>query len=518
MEVNIEELNQRAEKKLKFQRIVTLVGGVILLMPNGLMWFWGNMASYGLSYIAIVNGDTTNLQAPWATSFFIVGWIGTLLGTNYLCKWVARRWAILLGIVLTNLGAFLSYYAVKGTVMSLSATFGILLGLGTGLLYGNAMQLVLGVAGDDRVGLFSSILQGSFSLGAIISTQLMTWYTNPHNASPDFQIGGTLYFTDSYVLNRVPSMFLVYGTYCLTLHVVSFTLLQFNPSTGRKAEPKSDPERQNLMSLEKIGQNNGQMDCKVVDKHEADVIGKETEAKNHISSIFDDTGVDGNGITSRETIPPPIAAPNSTTINSDTGESTSAPVKEYTPAELLKIPLFYILWICFFFADIPYVLLTNYYKLYGQLWIHNDHFLSYLGTTLVIFSSVMRIFWGMALDKFGVKNCFILLISSLVVVISFYCFTAMINRWLYFIVTLLFGTFGSALYGCFMAATAKLFGKAHISTNYGLILTSSIVFNTMAPFVIGTSITTIGWYYTFLIAGALNTLSLILCVLKIPII
>lgn len=500
----------------KVLRIMTFVGCMLMLMPNGFMWYWGNLASYSLSYLAIIKDQTSNLESPWAISFFIVSWTTTLIFSNYISKYIARRWVILSGILVASLGPFLSYFSVEISMMALSATFGILLGIGTGLIYGNAMQLVLAVAGEN-VGFFSAVLQGSFPLGGVIGTQLVTWYMNPNNETANYRIGPTLYFTQKDILGRTRSMFIVQGLFNLSFYTVGYIMIQFNPSSKLKAHTKKDPENQNLITTnETKGRNEVQRDKKLtsfqtendgthisngIEPHSPTKI--ENDPKNSTCNDALRDLVSSN--------PAPTPAPESSQ-----NEGVDGTLNDYTPSQLLRTPQFYIMWICCFIGESPYILLTNYYKLYGQLWIHDDHFLTNMGTTVELSSAVTRLMWGVLLDRFGIKNSFILLMSSLVVVICLFCFAAMINRWLYFAVTLLFGTFGSAIYSCFMAATVKLFGKTHVSTNYGLIMTSAIVFNLMAPSTIGAAIGYFGWYYTFLISGFLTFIALILCMICIP--
>ncbi|KAK7006058.1 hypothetical protein SK128_027638, partial [Halocaridina rubra] len=58
-----------------------------------------------------------------------------------------------------------------------------------------------------RKGLINGLIVGGFGLGAIVSTNIQTYYLNPDNVSPD----SDGYFTNDAVLDRVPTLFLVIG-------------------------------------------------------------------------------------------------------------------------------------------------------------------------------------------------------------------------------------------------------------------------------------------------------------------
>lgn len=118
----------------------------------------------------------------------------------------------------------------------------------------------------------------------------------------------------------------------------------------------------------------------------------------------------------------------------------------------------------------------------------------------------------MALDKFTFKNCFIFLMSLQTITASFICVTVMVDRLLYFFATLMLGVVGNSLLSYNMAVTAKLFGKTHVSTNYGLAMTSNITLNIIAIFAIDRVIETLGWHFTFIASGFLSLFSLIICI------
>lgn len=498
----------------KIQKFVTLVGAVILMIPNGMSWTWGNMSSYCLSYLVIVCEETSNIRPLWVPSFFFASWILMLTSNNYFNKWVARKWIIILGIILSVLAPFLSYFAIKGNAMLFFATFGILSGAGTGLLYGSALHLVIGVV-DKDVGLYSSVLQCSFPLGAVILTELVTWYTNPGNLVPEFRIGEMLYFHQVDIIQRVPPMFLVYGIFCLSFHVLGFMVLQFNPALGHKTISTKDPEKRNLIKIDERRSNDAVQSGQRGDNKDI-IEGMNIGGLKDQRILTNDTGINIEDSNANES--PRQHVSHSSHLKTATVsqcETSNICQKDYTAIDLLKSPLFYLIWTCVFFGGIPNVLLVNYYKLYGQQWIHDDHFLANMGITIVIASCFLKVLAGMALDRFAFKSCFMLIMSVQTITMSFICFTVMVDK-LFYLFIVLFGTIGNSMFIYLVAVTTKLFGKTHISTNFGLLMTSYISLNIIATFATDWAITMIGWLFTFIAAGFSSFFSLILCILKIP--
>lgn len=479
------EVKKESNGRRMSLKIVTVAGGVAMLMPCSLPWYWGDMSSYCLSYIAVVNGDIQYLDSPFVTAIFFTSWVCLMLLNNILCKYIARRWILLTGLLSSISGFVVSYVTIEKSFLAFSLCLGLFQGLGTGLIYGNVVHLVVSVA-DTDVGLLTAILQGSFSLGPIFITLLMTLYTNPNNHAPTFKIGSTLYFTQRNVLDRVPSMYLVLGIFSSTLYFVGFVLMQFNSNTGFKfSKNPQNAETGQLVVSDQNKQSYGSDSCNMR----------------------------------------PTTGGSKLCINDTTEQSLqeTAPTKcsdsvarEYTPKEVLKTPVFYAIWLCFFIEDISFLLLTNYYKLYGQLYIHDDYFFAKLGTTFLVCGGGCRILWGISVDRYGVKNCSIALTGSITILSLFFCFTALLSRWLYFFFTVCFVIVATGFYGTFLAAVSKLFGKENVAVNYGLVLTSSLLWNGISPVVVGYCLEHMGWFKTFMTGGILSFFSLLMVIFQLP--
>lgn len=195
-----------------------------------------------------------------------------------------------------------------------------------------------------------------------------------------------VYFHQIDVLQRVPSMFLVYGIFCVSFHVFGFTVHQFNPAIGHTTISIKDPEKRNLIKMDERRSNadvqNGQP-VENKDIIEGMNIGGVDDQINLQRLIINYTGISTEDSNTNESPRQHVSAHQkmATIIQCETNNSSP---KDYTPIDVLKSSLLYMLWMCIFFGGIPYVIVVNYYKLYGQLWIRDDHFLANMGTSIVI--------------------------------------------------------------------------------------------------------------------------------------
>ncbi|GFO31122.1 transporter, major facilitator family protein [Plakobranchus ocellatus] len=187
---------------------------------------------------------------------------------------------------------------------------------------------------------------------------------------------------------------------------------------------------------------------------------------------------------------------SSTLYGSTTGEIQSASGKEaekggtvathtrdasLSPRRMMCTRAFYVLWMVQFSMDFSISVLNNYYKLYGELYIRDDHYLAFLGTVMTASMIIPKLGWGALLDLIGVQATMLAVTSSTILLSSFWYFTAQINRWLYALFTLGLCWCLCAFDSLIAAAVLIAFGPAHSNINYGLVASSSILLNIVSP-------------------------------------
>ncbi|GFS19598.1 major facilitator superfamily MFS-1 domain containing protein [Elysia marginata] len=197
-------------------------------------------------------------------------------------------------------------------------------------------------------------------------------------------------------------------------------------------------------------------------------------------------------------------------VEKEYSKASSTEVRSFTPREMVCSKMFFVLWVTQFSMDYSLSVLTNYYKLYGELHIKDDYFLACLGTAMTASIIIPKLGWGWLLDIWGLKFTLACMASSTVIISSFWYFTAMINRYLYSLLTLGLCWCVSAFDSLAAAAVLVAFGPAHFNINYGLVASSSIFFNLVTPLGMKGLVVFLGWPWLFLSVGFCNFIALLL--------
>lgn len=153
------------------------------------------------------------------------------------------------------------------------------------------------------------------------------------------------------------------------------------------------------------------------------------------------------------------------TVASKAGAATKS-VKNYSTAEMLKNPQFYLITATFLLACMGGLMMIGFAK---PIAVARG-----LGATATIgvlaismFNSLGRLLWGIISDKLGRKNTIIILLSGTAVL------SLLVNSakgyWIYVLIALI-GFFYGGFLSNFPSLTADIFGAKHMATNYGFVL------------------------------------------------
>lgn len=117
------------------------------------------------------------------------------------------------------------------------------------------------------------------------------------------------------------------------------------------------------------------------------------------------------------------------------------------------------------------------YKAFGQQFIHDDHFLAFVGSIASIFNAGGRLFWGNLFDKTSFRVCINILSGMLSILMLTFELTAYYESKLLFFtwVVSIFFTF-SGIFVIFPTACAQVFGRMHAGTIYGILFTAPVCF------------------------------------------
>ncbi len=70
---------------------------------------------------------------------------------------------------------------------------------------------------------------------------------------------------------------------------------------------------------------------------------------------------------------------------------------------MLRTRQFYLMWFATFTMTIMIGFFIMYQKAFGQIRVHDDHFLALVAMTANVLNGLARLFWGFMLDKMGYK-------------------------------------------------------------------------------------------------------------------
>lgn len=183
-----------------------------------------------------------------------------------------------------------------------------------------------------------------------------------------------------------------------------------------------------------------------------------------------------------------------------------------TLREALKNKTFYMILVMMTLAMVgPRTVVTN-YKIFGQTFITSDLYLSQVGSISNVFNALGRLFWGLMVNKYSFKTCFIAILTFVIAFVStFYITKLMLIKELYLlgICGLFFSQCG--IFVCMPTVLVKTFGPKNFTAIYGFMLLSSALssvtlaiigsfkddFGWFGLFIIGTSLTFIAWIMAF---------------------
>ncbi|XP_076373304.1 apicoplast pyruvate carrier 1-like [Tachypleus tridentatus] len=174
------------------------------------------------------------------------------------------------------------------------------------------------------------------------------------------------------------------------------------------------------------------------------------------------------------------------------------------PKEALKMKEFYILLIMCISSFHSSMFVSNFYKIYGQIFIDDDIFLATTGSASGIVHVVFRVLIGLIQDKISFKSVSLILMGLKAILLFTLVATSYGGKFMFIIwICGLFATF-PVEFVCIPAAVAEMFGKKHVAMIYGMIYFAagtSIIFWPMAFQVI---IPYFGWFGIFCLMGSIS--------------
>merc|ERR1719351_413922 len=181
-----------------------------------------------------------------------------------------------------------------------------------------------------------------------------------------------------------------------------------------------------------------------------------------------------------------------------------------TPTEALRKKEFYLLWLTRFSVVLITQSVSGFYKAFGQSFINDDHFLSFVGAVSSVFNCSGRLFYGVLMDKTSYRSSMMLETVFLTILTSTLPLTAILGKaffplWIWLIYFTFPGTYATQ-----PAVTTQTFGHKYGGTIYGFLFTSDIVNNLLVGALSRTVLAAGGWTGFFLYLASFGLLAFLI--------
>lgn len=298
-------------------------------------------------------------------------------------------------------------------------------------------------------GFASGIIVAGFGCGPLIFNQVQSSFINPNNLPTVIDPTGAS--TDKYfpieVASRVPNVFLLLAGCYVVLQAIGLLL--------------------------------------VVEPTEAEL----AAMKEHVVPIMGDLKAKSTGYTPRDFRPTVEATPRGQHVITSSGAMVDHP---YKPSEALKTAKFWEIWSTFLLVGLTTTFMSSYWKVFGQSFIADDHFLVLAGSVSSVCNGVFRPLWGMLMDKWTYRRAMPFLCLCTAVLIGTLSLTAKLPQAFFFLWICLIYLCMGGFYAMFPAITSLSFGTLYLTSNYGYVFTNQFISAFCSAFLVNAFISILG--------------------------
>ncbi len=365
---------------------------------------------------------------------------------------IGPRWVATAGGILTGIGCIIASYAT--TVLWYVLGFGILAGAGIGLGYAAATPPAVKWFPARKTGLIAGIVVAGFGLASVYISPLANYFTG-------YNLGGK-------PLPVMEELIQVKANADSELKAAQATL------TAATADPAQAPE------LPAIAQSVAVKEAAAKAAGDKLLALKEANIQKTLL-IFGIGFLIVVTILSQLMVAPPPGYTPPDALAAASGTPVVAAVN-IGPMEMLKTPLFYLLWIMFAFGAGVGLMIISMVTTIAKLGNIEAGFI--LVALLAVGNASGRILAGMLSDSIGrLWTMFIIFVFQAVLMMVLR--TGLSDMTVFIIISMLIGfNYGSCL-SVFPSAVKDNFGLKNFGVNYGLVFTSWGVGGSVLPFIAG---------------------------------
>ena len=477
----------------------SIIGAHFAAAPLSFIWIYGNLSAYMDSYFrfscspACADGDS-----KWILGLSLtMACPGTLL-TKVLVDKIGLKWTGVAGAIILNVALFGSAWTMRVSVAGTTVLLGAVNGFCMGLTLVVAYQLVSSWAPEKSAILMASTSGASTAI-AILENQVITAIVNPENFKADVMQDSKAFFSQRQVLDNVPTALITYAAMTVSFQIIGYLLVSPPPpssskSSNLKESPTPEPSQSTLSNeIAKSGMVLSKSSKSSEFQDGAESYGSNDNRQTSLEVSEKSKNKSGSS-----------KAPGHSSVDIIEEKST-CPVHSQTqkrslkPSEALKTPVFYATLMYGTSTLYGLVLKANYYKEFGLLYIHDDRYLTLIGTLIPIIATTSRIAFGVLINKriLTIKAAVIINLCGNCVLCSFWYFAPQVSAVLYLFLVLGMAIVQSSFFAIVPAASLSIFGPAHFSTNYGMLLSSLSIVGILEPIVFTPLTHILGWNWLF---------------------
>ncbi|GFR89205.1 oxalate:formate antiporter-like isoform X1 [Elysia marginata] len=491
-----------------FVKYCSIVGAHLVMAPLSFFWVYGNLAEYMNSYFQFSCAPgCLDIDSEWILSLYIATTCPGILLTKLLAGKIGLKWIGVVVAILGNAGLFASAWSIQVSVAWTTLLLGVLMGVVQGTTSVVAFENVNNWAPDRAAVLMATTTSTATAL-SVLQNQLITFIVNPNNIKPNVNEGLKAYFSQPELLARVPLALICYAAITCGTQFVGYILLASPPKPVSYAVSNAAVVGGNTPSI---------MDrSKPVDQLQP--VSNTELNLNNPESYGSNSNIKEN---SNPNKPSTFAQSNPIQLKQDTDQEMSTNTNQQfgqqvslKPLEALKTPVFYVLYFYGIVTVYGLLLKGKYYKQFALLYIHNDRFLTLVGTLLPIVSTLIRIILGFLLDKhiITIQDTLVFSLSLNSVLCFFWYLAPQVSDVLYTFLVLGLAAAHTVYSAIIPTACLRVFGPAHFSVNYGLIYSSIFIIGILSAVVVTPMMQGLGWEWVFASCGIACLITLVFAV------
>ena len=521
----------RAAKERRAE-ILTIIGAHLIMAPISFLWVYGNLSSYMNSFFRYeCYPDCFDGDSQWILNLYLAFFGAGLFLFDKFRRSIGLQWTNILSVSIYNIAFLASAWTVQKSVIATCVLLGVLngvaagAGMNIGFAYVNAWS-------PKHVAVYLNTVTAVAPFMSVVQNQILTAFVNPRNLKPDAHQGHEVFFSQSEILNSVPTAIILLGCINLGLQLIACLLM----STPKASDPILSKQGQS--KIENSGEINSSQSVNdksahlKLDRKSNGFVRKEGEERskcnskevmNHYGSNATKNEQDSLS-TSDNTSPLSLCPDNLDTSKSSNNEfhaenndncklnpsDKKMHTHQYKTLEAMKTARFWAFWLYGASVTIGSTLKNSYYKEFGLLYIPNDRHMTLLGSLIPVVICASRVAFGLLMKRNLVKinDCLVVSFSLNCLTCAFWYFAPGVSESLYMLLILVMAFSHSFLHVVLATGTFKEFGAEHFATIFAMSYSGAPIISIISAFYMTSLLNAVGWFWVFIISSFLSFISL----------